>query len=442
MLPGTASAAPAAPQAAAAVLDDVTGAYYPVSPARLMDTRNGTGGRTGALGAGQKFDLQVSGRGGIPSTGVGAVVLNVTVTGPTMNSYLTAYPAGEARPTASSINFPKGWLGSNSVTVKLGSGGKVSIYNHLGSTHVVVDVVGFYAVDNSLTDRAGNQYQPYLPTRLWDTRNDGTGKMPAGSWIDYSLDFDEYNSNVKTVIVNLTAVSPAKSGFLTAWSGVGSRPTASTVNYLVAKNVPNLAYIKTTPCLGTGDDWWCTAGAPKWRVYTSQSAHIVTDLVGVMDDGAMEYGLRFKPMSPTRIVDTRIGQGASVFGPGSVRTITPPAEMVSEDTGVLALNVTAVAPSNNTVITLWPAGYDLPKPESSNLNPYAGVTVSGGALTPVGPDGSFNMHNLSGTTHMVTDVVGTFYYPAPVAGTSVPTAKAGSVRPEATGSHSPVSTGK
>ena len=76
----------------------------------------------------------------MPSSGVGSVVLNVTVVGPTAGSFLTLYPAGQSRPTASSINFAKSWLGSNSVTVKVGSGGKVSVYNHAGSTDVVVDV--------------------------------------------------------------------------------------------------------------------------------------------------------------------------------------------------------------------------------------------------------------------------------------------------------------
>ena len=73
------------------------------------------------------------------------------------------------RPTASSVNFAKGWLGSNNVTVKLGSGGKVSVFNNSGSTDVIVDVVGFYAGDDSLTNRAGGQYEWYLPERMWDS---------------------------------------------------------------------------------------------------------------------------------------------------------------------------------------------------------------------------------------------------------------------------------
>ncbi|SCG78930.1 hypothetical protein GA0070609_5727 [Micromonospora echinaurantiaca] len=446
VVPGTASAAPAAPQQAAAALEDTTGAFYPLAPARLLDTRSGVGAPAGAIGAGKKVDLLVAGRGGVPAVGAGAVVLNVTITGPTASSFVTAYPAGEARPNASSINFPKGWLGSNNVTVKLGSGGKVSVYNHSGSTHVVVDVVGFYAADNGMTNRNGSEYQAYIPQRMFDTRYDGTGKMPADSWIDYAIDFGPENANVRSLVINLTAVSPAKAGFLTAWSGAGSRPTASTVNYGAGKVVPNLAFVQTRPCY----EDWCSEiwGAPMFRVYTSQSAHFVTDLVGMMDDGSLEYGMRFKPVSPTRIADSRIGQGyPSILGPGAVRAVATPSELLTETTDVLAMNMTAVAPTNNTVITVWPAGYgDLfPKPDTSNLNPAAGQTVSGAVLTPIGPASAnppraFNTHNLSGNVHMIADVVGTFYFSEPVSAATAAALKAGIAAPVA-GKASRASTG-
>ena len=50
----------------------------------------------------------MTGRGGLPATGVGAVVLNVTATGPTAQGYLTVYPTGGTRPTASNLNFMPG----------------------------------------------------------------------------------------------------------------------------------------------------------------------------------------------------------------------------------------------------------------------------------------------------------------------------------------------
>ncbi|WP_328341123.1 choice-of-anchor D domain-containing protein [Micromonospora sp. NBC_00421] len=392
--------------------DTAVGTYYPVGPSRVMDTRSGLGVRKGKLGPGQKVDLQITGRGGVPSGGVGSVVLNVTVANPTASSFLTVYPAGEGRPTASSINFPKSWLGSNNVTVKLGSGGKVSVYNHAGSTDAVVDVVGWYAgSDTVVASRGmGGQYQWFNPVRILDTRAGGGKALPGGwsitAWVDF---VPEFKSHVRAYVLNITAVSPKKNGYLTAWSGMADVPLTSTVNYAAGKVVPNLAIVESSPCFAEYCDGE-SYGAPSYEIYTSATSHIVVDLVGVIDDATIVDGLRFTPRSPTRIVDSRTGQGIpGALGPGSVRKVSPPPALLTDTTEVVAMNVTAVAPSKNTVVTVWPADTAKPRPNASNLNPAAGQTVSNAVLGQLGPNQAFNVHNLSGNVHLVADVVGTFY---------------------------------
>ena len=85
------------------------------------------------------------GVGDVPTDGVTSVALNVTVTEPTAWSYLTVYPTGTARPTASNLNFSPGQTIAVQVLVQVGADGKVSIYNALGATHVVVDITGWYS---------------------------------------------------------------------------------------------------------------------------------------------------------------------------------------------------------------------------------------------------------------------------------------------------------
>src|SRR5439155_21123674 len=69
-------------------------AYYtPVTPARILDTRVGTGGITVRLGYVCQISVQVTGVGGVPASGVSAVVLNATITEPSRYSYLTVYPS-------------------------------------------------------------------------------------------------------------------------------------------------------------------------------------------------------------------------------------------------------------------------------------------------------------------------------------------------------------
>ena len=68
----------------------VGGTYHPLSPVRILDTRTGLGGVPRArLGAGGTLNVQVAGHGGVPATGVSAVVLNTTVTSTTAPSFLT-----------------------------------------------------------------------------------------------------------------------------------------------------------------------------------------------------------------------------------------------------------------------------------------------------------------------------------------------------------------
>jgi hypothetical protein len=80
----------------------------------------------------------------VPATGVAAVVLNVTVTGPTSGSFLTVFPEG-ALPLASNLNFDPGETVPNLVIVKVGADGNVRVYNKLGSVHVIFDVAGWYS---------------------------------------------------------------------------------------------------------------------------------------------------------------------------------------------------------------------------------------------------------------------------------------------------------
>jgi hypothetical protein len=114
--------------------------YYGLTPTRILDTRTGAG----RLGPGATTDLTVAGVAGVPANAT-SVVLNATVVDPTgPESFLTLFPNGTARPLASNLNFGAGEIVANLVVVRV-QNGKVSIYNNLGSTHVVADVQGWFS---------------------------------------------------------------------------------------------------------------------------------------------------------------------------------------------------------------------------------------------------------------------------------------------------------
>ena len=93
-------------------------------PSRLVDTRSSSV----PVVAGGQLDLLVLGRGGVPASGVGAVVLNVTATDAVSPGYVTVWPKGDARPVASSVNFLPVVPVANSVVAKVGVDGKVSLW--------------------------------------------------------------------------------------------------------------------------------------------------------------------------------------------------------------------------------------------------------------------------------------------------------------------------
>lgn len=120
-----------------------------VTPNRDVDTRNGTGGSTGKIPAGTTRSVLVAGVGGVPTMGSAtpptAVVINVTVTGPTGSGYFTVYPGGTSRPLASDLNYLAGGTVPNLAVVQVGAGGTINVYvgGH-GAADLVIDVVGWF----------------------------------------------------------------------------------------------------------------------------------------------------------------------------------------------------------------------------------------------------------------------------------------------------------
>jgi hypothetical protein len=127
------------------------GAFGTVVPARLLETRSGSGNTTvdgtfegiGRLTAGSVTELMVVGRGGVLD-GAGSVMLNITAILPDAPGFLTVYPCGGDRPNTSNVNYRPGDVVPNAVLAKIGAGGKVCVYT-LAAVDVVVDVNGFRA---------------------------------------------------------------------------------------------------------------------------------------------------------------------------------------------------------------------------------------------------------------------------------------------------------
>jgi hypothetical protein len=101
------------------------------------------GGHPQPMAPRETFALPVLGRGGVPASGVAAVVLNVTAVAPTVQTFVTAWSSDVARPATSNLNAPPAAVVPNLVISGVGTDGAVDLYNDAGRTGLVVDVVGW-----------------------------------------------------------------------------------------------------------------------------------------------------------------------------------------------------------------------------------------------------------------------------------------------------------
>ncbi|HET9655021.1 MAG TPA: hypothetical protein VFP72_06690, partial [Kineosporiaceae bacterium] len=378
-----------APVSAAAAMPG----YTSLTPVRLLGTRTGVGASKGALGPGGSVALQVTGRGGVPTSGVGAVVLNLTGTEPARSTYLTVYPTGEARPLASNLNLAAGQTVPNLVIAKVGAGGSVTIVNDVGSTHVVADVAGWYAT--------GSYYHPLTPTRILDTRSGvGSARAPVGPASTIDLKVGGMGgvpaSGAVAVALNVTATDPTAPTYVTAYPSGTSRPLASNLNLPPGGTAAAVVQVK----LGTGG---------QVSLFNAQgSLELIADVTGWFAASG-----EYVPLSPARILDTRVGTGAPSRALPAGGDLTLPVAGVGgvPASGVRAVvvNVTVTEPAAAGFLTVFPSGVDLPL--ASNLNFLPGQTIANLVVVKVGTGDQVVIHNgSSGTVHVVGDVSG--YYQA------------------------------
>ncbi|MFB7785870.1 PKD domain-containing protein [Streptomyces vinaceus] len=231
--------------------------FSPIAPTRLADTR--TSG--GALGGGQTRTVKVAGVNGIPADAT-AVAFNLTGTGSTENAHVIAYPDPAKRPATSNLNLEPGKDKSNQAIVPVGPDGTITLYTNTGSTHLVLDAVGWYGKD------ATALFTPTVPRRLADTRT--TGKLAPGA----TTTVTGLPAGALGAALNITATESTGPGFLTAYGYGTTRPAASSLNTRPGDTVPNHV---TTP---VGDGGRVTI-ANSW----GGSTHVITDLLGYFTQG-------------------------------------------------------------------------------------------------------------------------------------------------------------
>jgi hypothetical protein len=209
-------------------------------------------------------------------------------------------------------------------------------------------------------------------------------------------------SGVSAVALNITAVTPSAAGFATVWPCDVPRPDASNLNFGAGGVVANGVIAPV---------------GPSGRVcfFSNATTHFLVDIAGWFAGGGPSPA--FAGTTPQRVVDTRnaIGAPRQRIAPGATMTVPMigaavrqpdgTAATVPGDATAVAVNVTAVEPSNPGFFTVWPCG--APMPTTSNVNFARGGAVANGVVAPLGAGGAICIYSDQGADVLV-DVLGWF----------------------------------
>jgi hypothetical protein len=380
----------------------VTGStFMPIaSPVRLMDTRVPLGAG-GPLHAGVPVSLGVTGGAAAIPTTASAVLLNITVVGPTVAGFVTVYSDGTPQPATSTVDFKAGETIANMAIVAV-TDGFVDIVDNAGTTNALVDVSGYY-----LPDATGGTYTPTSPARLLDTRTGlGHGGAIGALGANSTLQLQVVNvvggvpPDATSAVLNITAIGGSTDSFLTVYPEGDPRPSTSNVNFDAHETIASLVVVGIHD---GGIDIWNHVG----------TADVVADLVGYYSG---DLGGTFVPVPPVTILNTHTGLGtptgvATPMGAGVTMNVPiAGTNSVPSNATAVVLHVTALNSTTTDFLILYAHG--ITRPNTSSINFTSGQVMSNLAITALGT-GSVDIWNHIGTTDVVVDLTGYYSVPMP-----------------------------
>jgi hypothetical protein len=367
--------------------------FVPMTPCRLVDTRNATGpfGGPSIAGKSSRSFVIPNSACAVPST-VTAYSLNVTVIPKAGLGYLTVWPTGVTQPVASTLNSD-GRAKANAAIVPAGTNGAISVYA-TDATDVVLDINGYFVPATSTSALA---FYPLTPCRVADTRN-GSGPLGGPSLVGMAArafpiltSACNIPSSAQAYSLNFTAVPQAGLGYLSAWPTGLAWPGVSTLN--VSPNNPVVANAAIVPA-GT---------AGEINLLGSNNTDVVIDINGYFAlPSSAAGGQSLYTVTPCRVLDTRSSSG--------LMNGTLPVNITSGSCGIpsgaeaFVLNGTVVPTRGLGYLTLWPENEA--QPAVSTLNADDGVIASNMAIVPT-TNGSIDAFS-SSATQLILDVSGYF----------------------------------
>lgn len=379
--------------------------YVPITPIRVLDSRSALG-VSGIFTASQPRSFTVAGFGGgvIPADAI-AVTGNVTVTAQTAAGYVSITTTATTTPGSSTLNFPLSDTRANNVTASLASNGRLSaVYKAAAGkkAHIIFDVTGYFLPG---PEDAG--YNPMTPVRILDSRA-GIAKGLSGRFfngVPRQLAVAGTNgipAGAVAVSANLTVVGQTSAGYVSVMTENDSTPATSNLN------VPrgDIRANGLTARLASGKLWLVFKGSAGSR------ADLILDVTGYYLPAAGGGGLRFFPLDPGRLMDTRTSVLSGLTGKftsGTPRTLDADGHWgIPVGARAVTGNLTVVGQSGAGFASITPT--PISAPTTSTINFPLGDTRANGVTVPL-TAGTMSMVYKSSagkTTHLILDVTGYF----------------------------------
>jgi GH25 family lysozyme M1 (1,4-beta-N-acetylmuramidase) len=346
------------------------GGYVAVTPRRILDTRtDGSGPVASSRSVTLSTDIPIGAQG---------VQLDITAVEPKGRGYLRVAATG-ATPATTALTYAPGLSTTGLAITQADASNSITVSVFGDAVDLVVDEVGYFATGT------GAQWTPQQPVRVGDTRT-GQG-LPAGRTSGaLDLDLSSYIPSTATgLILDVTAVDPTGNGYIRL-AAKGAVPTATVLNYDGGGATTGLTATQAT------------AGVVTINVYGA-ATHLVVDLIGWFDS-AVSDASSYCPISPTRLLDTRTGLGATGPGTGPLGVAVPGS--IPSDAVAVLIDVSGVSPANKGFVRLTTTGVPA---DTTALNLVPGRSVTGVAIVPL-VDGELVASAYGATTHLVIDVLG------------------------------------
>jgi hypothetical protein len=303
--------------------------------------------------------------------------------------WITVWPTGQAQPVVSTLNAWDGLITANAAIVPAGASGAISIFA-TDPTDVFVDIDGYFAPPQA----SSFQFYPVTACRVADTRSwagftgaFGPPALPTSGTRSFPVLSGSCSipATAGAYSLNVTAVPTTKYlGWLTVWPTGQPQPVVSTLNAWDGLITANAAIVPV------GSD-----GAIS--IFASDPTDVFFDIDGYFAP-PQTSGLKFYPVSPCRVADTRSWAGMTgAYGPPSlpasgIRSFPMPSSAcgIPATAAAYSVNITAV-PTNKYLgwLTTWPAGTT--QPVVSTLNAWDGLITANAAFVPAGPSSAISI---------------------------------------------------